>query len=386
MTTQTTTNSGVDDTIATHRITINAIALARNYRLLAARAAPARCAAVVKADGYGLGIEYIVPVLLAAGCDRFFVAYPQEGLAVRALAPKAEIFVLGGIFPEALPVLLEARLIPVLSAFEQIEPWARLQKERGVRLVSAIHVDTGMNRMGLSVAEATIFAQFNDRAGFIAPVLVMSHLACSDEPDHPLNRQQLEAFQQVAAAFPETESSLAASSGIFLGADYHFDMVRPGIALYGGNPTTGRPNPMTAVATCEARVLQVRDVAAGQPVSYGATAVTSRDSRIATVGVGYADGFHRASSGSGVPVRNVQATGGQGFIAGQRVPVIGRVTMDMTMFDVTDLPATAVKTGHWLELSGENIKLDDAAGAAGTISYEMLTSLGRRAARRLADS
>ena len=246
----------------------------------------------------------------------------------------------------------------------------------------AIHVDTGMNRLGLTPEEAHAFATDNALTGALTPRLVMSHLACGDDAGHPLNRRQRESFQAVSRLFDGIESSLSNSAGIFLGPDFAFDLARPGIALYGGQPFDGGDNPMRAVATLEARVVQVRRARAGETASYGAHGVLSRDTVIAVVSTGYADGYHRASSFAGVPLRRAVPAGGHGFVHGRRVPVLGRVTMDLTLFDVTDLGPDGVAVGDWIELFGPNVPVDEAAAAAGTISYEMLTSLGRRYHRR----
>ena len=374
-------NEAIDPRVASHRLTIDLGALAANYRNLAERSAPAKTAGVVKADAYGLGAAQVVPALSAAGCRQFFVAVPQEGVELRRIARDAEIFVLGGVFEEALGSFLEARLVPVLSSTTQIALWIRFLAAHGTRRPSAIHVDTGMNRLGLTVDEALAFADQNARDHAVTPIVVMSHLACADEANHPLNRRQLESFQRVAARFEGSDSSLANSAGILLGNDYHFSLTRPGIALYGGNPLVGAANPMRPVVTAEARVVQLRDAKAGETVSYGATTTLKRDTRIAVAGTGYADGLPRAASGSGVPLRQAMHTGGAGAVGGTRVPILGRVTMDLTLFDVTDLPDGTVEEGGWIELFGDTIPLDEAAAAAGTVSYEMLTRLGRRAAR-----
>ena len=366
----------IDPRLANHRLTIDLDALKANYRDLAARSAPARTAAVVKADAYGIGIDRAVPALAEAGCDTFFVAVPQEGIAVRRAAPNATVFVFSGAFEEALGTYLEARLIPVLASLEQIARWEAFLDAHGTRRPCAIHVDTGMNRQGLTVEEAKVFAERNGRDHGVTPILVMSHLACADDPDHPLNARQLESFQRIAGLFEGADSSLANSAGIALGNDYHLSLTRPGIALYGGDSNAAR-----SVVTAEARIVQVRQAKAGETVSYGATVTLARDTTIAVAGAGYADGFPRASSGSGVPLREAMPQGGAGAIQGMRVPVLGRVTMDFTMFDVTDLPAGSVEEGDWIELFGRTVPLVEAAAAAGTISYELLTGLGRRAAR-----
>jgi alanine racemase len=210
----------------------------------------------------------------------------------------------------------------------------------------------------------------------------MSHLACSDDPDHPMNRRQLETFREVAAAYPDVEKSLAASAGIFLGPDYHFDLTRPGIANYGGKASAGGSTPLKTVVTAEAQIMTIRDARAGDVVSYGATAQLERDSRIAICSVGYADGYLRSLSGSGVPLRDAIKPGGFAWCAGHRIPVLGRVTMDITAFDVTDVPLADVQPGDFIELFGDNVLLDDVAERAGTIGYELLTSLGYRYHRR----
>lgn len=375
--------TGADPLLAGARLSVDLDSLVANYRDLAKRSGTARTTGVIKADAYGLGAARVASALSDAGCGTFFVAMPEEGIALRRTLPDAEIFVIGGVVSaHAAAACAEARLTPVLNSPDEIAIWSDYWSSRGSRRPCAIHVDTGMNRLGLSVREALSFAEENAASHAVTPILLMSHLACSDEPYHRLNAEQLESFQRVRAAFKDIESSLCNSAGIFLGPDYHFDLTRPGISLYGGAPVVGEENPMRPVVTAEARIAQIRDAKAGETVSYGATATLKRDSRLAVVSAGYADGFHRGGSGSGVAVRETTPTGGFGWIAGLRVPVIGRITMDLTIFDVTDVPAASVNTGDWIELFGPHIELDKAARAAGTISYELLTSLGHRYFRR----
>lgn len=371
-----------DPRLAGGRLTVDLDALAANYRLLAERSGPAETAAAVKGDAYGLGADRVVPALARAGCRSFFVALPEEGLRARAVAPEARIFVLNGLFAEALPAYEEAALTPVLGSPEELALWARHNHGRDRPRPAAIHVDTGMNRLGLTTEDALAFAADKAFRNVVNPVLVMSHLACADERDHPKNEEQRESFQTVRAAFADIDSSLANSAGIFLGSDFRFDLTRPGIALYGGAVASGEPSPMRPVATLETRIIQLREAKAGETVGYGATVTLDRDTRIAVVSAGYADGLHRALSGSGVPLRQAVGKGGVGFIAGRRVPILGRISMDLTAFDVTDLRPDAVHPGDFIELFGTNIPVDEAAAAAGTIAYEMLTSLGRRYARR----
>lgn len=372
-------HAGADPRLAGARLTIDLGALAANYRRLAALAAPASVAGVVKADAYGLGADRVVPVLVNEGCAVFFVAMPEEGIEVRRLAPDAVIFVLSGpMGPEAAPAFAEHRLLPVLNSHADISAWEALGWDADVPRPCAIHVDTGMNRLGLTVAEAVAFAKDNALTGALTPVLVLSHLACADEPEHALNARQLESFQVVEAAFSESDSSLANSAGIMLGERYLFDLVRPGIALYGGSPVVSGDNPMLPVATLEARILQIRTARAGETVSYGATEVLRRDTLIAVASIGYADGLPRGLSGAGVPMRQTVAAGGCGHLHGRRVPILGRVTMDLTLFDVTEPGFGEVRVGDHIELFGPNIGIEEAAASAGTISYELLTRLGRR--------
>ncbi len=375
--------TGADPMLASARLTIDLEALVANYKELAETSGAAKAAAVVKADAYGLGVEHVAPALLSAGCDTFFVALPEEGIILRRLVGEAEIFILGGVTGTlAAAACAEARLTPVLNSTDDIKLWADYWKRRSSRRPCAIHVDTGMNRLGLAVREALAFAKFNELNHRVTPILLMSHLACADERNHPLNEQQLESFQALRAAFRNIDSSLANSAGIFLEADYRFDLTRPGISIYGGAPQTGEENPMRPVVTAEARVLQIRRVKAGETIGYGAAHKAERDSLVAVAGIGYGDGFHRAGSGHGVPLREARVEGGFGWIADHQVPVLGRVTMDLTTFDITDLPEGSVKAGDWIELIGPHITVNDAAHAAGTIPYEILTSLGSRYFRR----
>ncbi|WP_110032917.1 alanine racemase [Hoeflea marina] len=362
---------------ATTRLAIDLGALAANWRQMAARSGRARCGAAVKADGYGTGMIPVAGRLEREGCRDFFVADANEGAALRRALPEARIHVLNGAFDGAMALLVAHDLIPVLNSMHQVALW----RSAGAGRACALHVDTGMNRLGVTPAEAAGLAADPS----FRPVLVMSHFACADTPAHPLNAAQIAAFAAARAHFPQAEASLANSAGIHLGADALFDLTRPGIALYGGESVNDTPNPMAVVATLKTRVLVLREARAGDSVSYGATARLGRDSRIAVCGIGYADGFHRSGSGSGVPLRGTGLPGAHGIIAGERVPVLGRVTMDLTMFDVTDLAPGAVEPGSWIELFGPAIALDDAARAAGTIGYELLTAMGRRSAREYRD-
>lgn len=333
----------------------------------------ARCGAAVKANAYGTGAGQVAPRLAREGCKDFFVADANEGAALRPLLPDATIYVLNGVFEGSFAQILAHDLIPIINAPEQAAFWCSNADGRAY----ALHIDTGMNRLGLTPEQAATHSQ----SSAPPPCLVMSHLACADDPGHPLNEHQIKLFDGIKSCFPGIEASLANSGGILLGTAVHHDLTRPGIALYGGEPVSGVANRIRTVVTAETRVLVIRHAKAGQTVSYGGAHKLARDSRIAVCGVGYADGFHRSGSGAGVPLRSAVPQGAYGAINGVRIPVVGKITMDLTMFDVTDLPADAVNAGDWIELLGPAISLEETATAAGTISYELLTSLGRRHAR-----
>ncbi|OCP16547.1 MULTISPECIES: alanine racemase [unclassified Ensifer] len=362
---------------ASNRLTIDLNALADNWRSMNARSGKARAAAVLKADAYGLGIDEAAPALYAAGARDFFVANAEEGADLRPLVPEGRIYILAGMWPGNEALFFDNDLVPVINSEEQLAVFMAALSERGDH-PCVLHVDTGMNRLGLSVEEAVALANDPARPASFSPVLIMSHLACADDPGNPLNGYQLRRFREATAAFEGVDASLANSGGVFLGNDYHFNLTRPGIAVYGGEAVNDVANPMKPVVTAEARIIQVRNVASGGHASYGASARFNRDSRIATVAVGYADGYHRSVSGGGVTLRQATPSGAFGFLHGQKVPHVGRVTMDLSLFDVTDLPENAVRPGDYIELFGRHIAVDDVARAGGTIGYEMLTSLGHR--------
>jgi alanine racemase len=341
-------------------------ALARNYRLLQSRAAPAECAAVVKANGYGLGVEPVARRLLREGCKRFFVATLAEGRELRAIVHNAHIYIFEGAVEGGIDELAKLQLRPVLNTLAQVERW------RG-HGPAALHIDTGMNRLGLSASDIAAVAA---RRELLAGVdLVITHLACADEPDHPLNREQLERFALARAQLPALPTSIGNSAGTLIDAAHRGDVARPGIALYGGNPFSDRANPMQCVAMLTAPILQLRDIERPEPVGYGATYVASPPARIAVLGIGYADGYPRHLSNCGVAA-----------VRGQRVPVVGRVSMDLTLVDVSSLPRNDVRVGEPVELFGPTVGIDEVATAAGTISYEVLTGLGRRPVREYSEN
>lgn len=324
---------------------------------------------MVKADGYGLGAIPIAQVLYEAGCDTFFVARLEEGIALRRATPDVRIFVLDGCPSDTAAALTTHTLTPILNSLEQIERWGREAHVRGSRLDGAIHIDTGMNRLGLPADELAILsAEAGERLKRVNVVLVMSHLACSEDPSAKMNREQLARFRAALASLPPAPASLSPSGGICLGREYAFDMVRPGIALYGGNPQPVRPNEFKPVVRLTGRVLQLRRVDKGESVGYGATFRTQGPATLATVGMGYADGLMRAIGNRGA-----------GAIDRVRAPVAGRVSMDLITLDVTGIPAVAV--GTEVEFIGDTILVDEIAAAAGTATYEILTNLGKRLPR-----
>jgi alanine racemase len=357
-------------------LTVRLGAVAANYREIQRRAGPASAAGVVKADAYGLGMAPVAKTLAAQGCDTFFVARLSEGIALRPLVPQARIFVLDGAAPDAVPALIAHRLTPVLNSLEQIAAWSACAREMRTTLDAAIHVDTGMNRLGLPAYElAVLSGEAKERLAGLRAVLVMSHLACSDDTKTPMNALQLDRFKTALAMLPPAPASLASSGGVLLGKEYVFDMVRAGIGLYGGNPQLSAPNPFATVAVLTGRILQLRRVDSAECVGYGATHRMERPGLLATIALGYADGVMRTLGNKG-----------SAAIAGQRVRIVGRVSMDLLTLDVSDVPQRALEAGAEVELFGDTISLDEFASAAGSASYEILTRLGTRLPRHYVES
>jgi alanine racemase len=346
---------------------IDLAGIVANWRFLSQLVGPADCAAVVKADAYGLGAGAVATALAAAGCRRFFVATLDEALALRAaLSNCCEIAVFNGPAPGSAAEFAAHDLVPVLNDPGQIGEWERTAARQGP-LPAMLHLDTGLARLGLSLRDFERLADDLPRPDAISWRALISHLACADEPRHPLNLQQRARFIAARCRLGGLPASLAASSGIFLGRQFHFDFVRPGAALYGVNPQPGAANPMRQIVRLNARILQVRDVDAGQPVGYGATHVMSTAGRLATVAVGYADGWLRSLSRRG-----------SGHIGGVHVPLLGRVSMDLAVFDVSAVDPAVARPGGFIELLGKVHGVDAAAADGGTIGYEILTALGRR--------
>lgn len=354
-------------------LSIDLGALAANWRGLAARAGVAECGAVVKADAYGIGIETAVPALASAGCRTFFVAHLAEGVRARAVAPDGAIYVLNGFAEGRIAEYRAHRLRPVLGSAQEIAAWARLGP--GCE-AAALHVDTGMNRLGLRPSDARALIEAGELAAR-GIGLVMSHFASAEIEGDAVTARQIALFSALVevmrgganAAIP---ASLANSSGHFLPGAPMFDLTRPGYALYGGNPTPERSNPMAPVIRLEAPIIQVHAVPAGETVGYNGNWTAARLSRIATISCGYADGYPRNAGNT--PFH----AGGTAIIAGRECPFAGNVSMDLITIDVTDLAESAVRPGDMVILIGESLDIDRVGRAARTIGYEILTNLGRR--------
>lgn len=357
-------------------LTIDLRALAANWRRLRDRAAPAECAAVVKADAYGIGIEPAVRALWAAGCRTFFVAHLSEAVRAKASAPDATVYVLNGLPPDSTSRFRELGVRPVLGSLAEIQDWTRC----GERHPAALHVDTGMNRLGLTMQEAQDLAA-GDLLARLGPTLLMSHLVAAENPARAINARQMAAFRELRRMYSTCPASLANSSGIFLPGSPAQDLVRPGYALYGGNPTPGAPNPMQAVIRLEASVIQLRDLSPGETVGYGAGWTARRPTRLATLSVGYGDGYPRAA-GRTDETEAVGLERGAALVGGHLCPFVGRVSMDLVVIDVTDAPPGAARRGAPATLIGDELDLDEVGRRAGTIGYEVLTNLGRRYRRR----
>ena len=343
----------------------------QNYLSLQKRLARGTdCAAVVKADAYGLGAAAVVPELYQANCRHFYVAHAHEGVEVRAAlkGDEAQIYAFHGAGGISSDELLHNNIIPVLNSLGDVENWSAFARETGKKLPAVLHIDTGMNRLGLPAAEVE---RLKNQIDLLRPLdlrYVMSHLACADEPEHPKNKEQLDRFKSLTAELGiPARLSLANSAGIFLGSDFHFDQARPGCAIYGINPQTGQNNPVQNVITLKARILQIREAPVGGTVGYGAHYKIKTLAKLATISVGYADGLLRSAAENGMV-----------YIGGQKCPLVGRVSMDTIVVDVT---AARLRTGEWAEIIGPHQTADDLALLAGTIGYEILTGLGKRYTR-----
>jgi len=359
---------------ATGMLTVDLDAIVANWRKLEKTAVPAECAGVIKADAYGCGVGPVARALAGAGCKTFFVATLDEARAARAAIPSAAIYVLSGFFQNCGDAFAKIDARPVIGDLHELAEWDVFCRRSGWVGGAAIHIDTGMNRLGLSVADAQgILPRIN--SGDHGITLVMSHLACAETLHHPLNARQLATFREIASVFSGVPASLANSSGVFLGAQFQFDIVRPGAALYGVNPTPEADNPMQPVVELKARIVQIRNIERGESVGYGGTWTARRPTRLAIVSAGYADGYFRAGGS------NDGTRGAEVMVAGKRCPVAGRISMDLMAIDITDLAHNAARRGHMVTLIGEGITVDELAHHFGTIGYEVLPSLGPRYTR-----
>jgi alanine racemase len=363
---------------ATGVITIDLGQIRANWRTLAKRVAPAGCGAVVKADAYGLGAARVIPALYEAGCRSFFVATQAEGKAAIALAPGATVYVLDGILPGCARELAALGLRPVMASIEEARGWAALASGGAPTPPAALHVDTGLNRLGMSEADFTSLLADTALVRSLDIALMISHLACADDAHHAMNREQLVTFKRLCAQLPKARASLAASDGLMLGKEFHFDLVRPGYALYGGQAAAQRA-PVKPVVRVSARILQVQDVPAGGYVGYSATYRAASPRRIATIAAGYADGIFRHASSSG------NEPGGAVAIRGELVPIVGRVSMDLITVDITDVGDPAPVRGDFVDLVSPELPLEAVGLAAKTIGYEVLTRLGTRFHRHYVD-
>ena len=359
-------------------LTVDLGAIATNWRGLrdAGRAGgrSVDCAAVLKADAYGTGAALVGPRLAREGCRHFFVAQLDEGIALRRALPDLPIYVLNGLLAGTEGDFIEHGLTPVLNHLGQLNAWRATAQRFNRALDAVIHVDTGMHRLGFGPDEAQILIDERGRLRGLRLALILSHLVVAEEPSSPINGEQLSRFRNFVGAMPGAPASFANSSGVFLGPDYHFDLLRPGAALYGINPQPGSPNPMTPTVTLNARILQTRRIDALQTVGYGAAWRSARPSRVATIALGYADGYFR------ILVNRTHV-----HLAGHRVPVIGRISMDLVTIDATDVPEADCQPGAMVEVMGAHTTADDLAEFARTNAYEVMTALGRRYARTYVD-
>ncbi|MBA5724025.1 alanine racemase [Candidatus Liberibacter sp.] len=360
------------------RLKIDLSALRDNWHDMNTLSGSARTAAVVKGNAYGLGFEKIAQTLYKAGAKDFFVAYVEEGARLRPHIPEATIFVLNGIWPGQEKILLKENLIPVIASSEQLDFYSQFIANCS-SCPCALQVDTGFNRLGINIAKALNFSKILSFKKNFKLSLILSHLICADNPDSPRNFSQLQSFSSFVSNYKGVEASLSASAGILLGKNYHFQLTRPGISLYGGTNTINKLHPMRTVVTAEARIILIRQALSGEVVSYGGEKTLKRDSLIAVAAIGYSDGYPLSLSGIDSENGTSRLSGGKGFVKGHFVPILGKITMDMTMFDITDAPG--IQVGDYIQIFGPNIKLDEIALAAGTTNYELLVKLGIRYAR-----
>jgi len=352
-------------------ITVDLDALEANYRFCLEQLQGASCAAVVKADAYGLGIRKIAPALWHTGCRQFFTATHREGVTLRALLPEVEIFVFEGVTERSKNIFCRHKLVPVLISASHSALWVEKARSLGRPLPAIIHIDTGMTRLGFGEQELRELLKKPEDLEWLEIRYIMTHFACADESGTRKTREQLDRFNKLRRRLPPAPTSIGNSAGGLLGGEFSGDMARVGIALFGGHPFQEELPPLNPVVRVQSRILQLREVPAGTTVGYGATYSAKSETRIATVGTGYADGYPWALGNRGVA-----------SIGGHRVPVVGRVSMDLITLDVTGVPDELVQPGCMVDLIGPDISLEEVAERAGTINYEILTRLGQRARRK----
>ncbi len=351
-------------------ITIDLDALTANFRYCREQIKPASCAAVVKADAYGLGIRHVALALHHAGCRQFFTATHREGIILRSLLPNVQIYVLEGVRQQSITAFLDHDLVPVLITQKQVGVWADEARAQGKRLPAIFHVDSGMTRLGFGEPELRRLLETSDDLECLDIRYVMTHFACADEADGKMVRQHFDRCNQLRQLLPEAPTSIGNSAGALMGGPFAGNLARIGIALFGGNPFLEDSVPLRPILRVQSRILQLREITEETTVGYGATYVAKPGTRIATVGIGYADGYPRSLGNRGIAA-----------IAGHRVPVVGRISMDLITLDVSGLPDELVQPGCMVDLIGPDISLEEVAELAGTINYEILTGLGQRASR-----
>lgn len=362
----------IEDVTSNGLLTIDIGALRHNYITLQSLAPTAELAAVVKANAYGIGADKAAPALYNAGCRLYFVALFHEAIALRNLLPRdALVYVLNGLLPSQEQLCAQLEIRPVLNSIAQINRWNAQAQALGRKLHAAVQIDSGMSRLGLSAQELETLKSSLDPLNQLEIDFVMSHLACADEPDHPQNAGQHENFKTAASVFGNVKQCFSNSGGLFLGEVFHKSIIRPGISLYGVSPVRGLQTALKSVVALNASVIQTRRVKAGTTIGYGANFVAPTDMTLATIAAGYADGLPRSLSNRGAA-----------YFKGKRLPIVGRVSMDSIILDVSTLNDDELQLGDMVELIGPNQSLDDLADAAGTIAYEILTSLGKRYKRQ----
>ena len=368
-------SSGIADLTGT-QLVVDLESLANNWKFLQSQFCGEICGATTKANAYGIGIEPVITKLYAAGCRYFFVALPEEGEIVRKLAADAKVIILNGLLPNQAKYYQAFDLIPVLNCEEEFFEWMKTIQDSSSQQPIFIHYDTGINRLGMQLNSLRKIADSFPTEKIKNSLVIMTHLACADEPEHPKNNEQLSRFQEFKTIFPKASASMCNSAGIFLGPEFHFNIARPGIAIYGAKAVAAKSGLTKPIATLYARILQIRSVPVGESIGYGATFSLNRQSRIATIACGYADGFIRMINSQ--PKKHQPSV----YLNGYRAPIIGRISMDQLQADVTGIPESSIQRNSVVELFGEHISVDEVADWAGTIAYEVLTGLGPRVARK----